>query len=184
MKIKISVNESSSDFAKEVEERSGIKVRECYQCGKCTAGCPVAYEMDYMPNQIIRFVQIGAKREALTSRTIWLCASCITCTTRCPKEVKIAELMDVLREMSLEEGLANPLEKNITTFNKSFLNSIKKHGRISELWMLNEYKMKRPKTALQDLIVAPQLISKGKLSFLPHDIKGKDVIKRIFEKCE
>ncbi|KKK90618.1 hypothetical protein LCGC14_2721200 [marine sediment metagenome] len=61
MKIKISLNESSADFAKEVEERSGIKVRECYQCGKCTAGCPVAYEMDYMPNQIIRFVQIGAR---------------------------------------------------------------------------------------------------------------------------
>ena len=184
MKIKITTKELTSDFAKEVEERSGIDVKKCYQCGKCTAGCPVAYEMDYMPNQIIRFVQIGAKREALTSRTIWLCASCITCTTRCPKEVKIAELMDVLREMSLEEGLANPLEKNVITFHQSFLNSVKKHGRISELWMLNEYKMKRPRTALQDLIVGPQMLSKGKLSFLPHDIKGKDAVKRIFEKCK
>lgn len=182
MKIKITSNKSSTGFAKEVEERSGINVKECYQCGKCSAGCPVAYEMDYMPNQIIRLVQIGARREALTSRTIWLCASCITCTTRCPKEVKIAELMDVLREISLEEGLANPLEKNITTFHRSFLNSVRKHGRISEFWMLNEYKRKRPKTALQDLAVAPQLISKGKLSFFPHDIKGKAAIKRIFEK--
>ncbi|MHC4454640.1 MAG: 4Fe-4S dicluster domain-containing protein, partial [Planctomycetota bacterium] len=89
MKIKITTKELTSDFAKEVKERSGIDVKKCYQCGKCTAGCPVAYEMDYMPNQIIRFVQIGARKEALTSRTIWLCASCITCSTRCPKEVKI-----------------------------------------------------------------------------------------------
>ncbi|MDR4504476.1 MAG: 4Fe-4S dicluster domain-containing protein [Candidatus Scalindua sp.] len=184
MKIKINLDNTSSDFAKEVEKRSGIKVKECYQCGKCTAGCPVAYEMDYMPNQIIRLVQIGARREALTSRTIWLCASCITCSTRCPKEVKIAELMDVLREMALEENLANPLEKNITAFHESFLNSVKKHGRISEVWMLNEYKMKRPKTALQDLAVAPHMIAKGKLSFLPHDIKGKDAIARIFKKCK
>jgi len=72
MKIKITTKELKSDFAKEVEERSGIDVKKCYQCGKCTAGCPVAYEMDYMPNQIIRFVQLGLKHEALTSRTIWL----------------------------------------------------------------------------------------------------------------
>ena len=184
MKIKITTKELKSDFAKEVKERSGIDVKKCYQCGKCTAGCPVAYEMDYMPNQIIRFVQLGLKHEALTSRTIWLCASCITCSTRCPKEVKIAELMDVLREMALEEGVANPMEKNITTFHEAFLNSVKKHGRISEFWMLSEYKRKRPKTALQDIAIGPQLMMKGKLSLTPHDIKGKDSIKRIFEKLK
>ncbi len=182
--MKITTKELTSDFAKEVKERSGIDVKKCYQCGKCTAGCPVAYEMDYMPNQIIRFVQIGARKEALTSRTIWLCASCITCSTRCPKEVKIAELMDVLREMALEEGVANPLEKNITTFHDAFLNSVKKHGRISEFWMLSEYKRKRPKTALQDIAIGPQLMMKGKLSLAPHDIKGKESIKRIFEKLK
>jgi heterodisulfide reductase subunit C len=92
--------------------------------------------------------------------------------------------MDVLREMALEEGLANPMEKNITTFHQAFLNSVKKHGRISELWMVNEYKMKRPKTATQDLGIAPKMISKGKISFLPHNIKDKNAIKRIFEKCK
>jgi len=139
-----------------------------------------------MPNQIIRFVQLGLRKEALTSRTIWLCASCVTCTTRCPKEVKIAELMDVLREMALEEGVANPMEKDITTFHKAFLNSIKKHGRISECGMLMEFKRKRPKAALksviQDVADGSQLMMKGKLSLAPHDIKGKDSIKRIFKK--
>ncbi|MCR4290542.1 MAG: hypothetical protein NUV86_09835, partial [Candidatus Scalindua sp.] len=92
------------------------------------------------------------------------------------------ELMDVLREMALEEGVANPMEKNITTFHEAFLNSVKKHGRISEFWMLSEYKRKRPKTALQDIEIGPQLMLKGKLSLTPHDIKGKKSIKRIFEK--
>ncbi|MGR3317385.1 MAG: 4Fe-4S dicluster domain-containing protein [Candidatus Anammoxibacter sp.] len=180
----ITLNELSSGFSAEIEKRSGIKVRECYQCGKCTAGCPIAFEMDAKPSQVIRFVQLGAKKTALTCRTIWLCASCETCTTRCPMNVEIAELMNVLREMALEEGVANKEEKNIIEFGKAFLNSTRKHGRISELWMINEYKMKRPKTALQDMKLAPQMFAKRKISLLPHNIKGRKQIERIFEKCK
>ncbi len=173
-----------SGFADLVEKKSGIKVRECYQCGKCTAGCPVAFEMDSKPSQVIRFVQLGAKKAALSCRSIWLCASCETCTTRCPMNVEIAELMNVLRELSLKEGLSNGEERNIVEFGKAFLNSVKKHGAVSEMWMVNEYKMRRPGTALQDLKIAPKMISKGKISLLPHNIKGRDVVKRIFEKCK
>lgn len=183
MDTTITSNELLSGFPDEIEKRREIKVRDCYQCGKCTAGCPIAFEMDAKPSQIIRFVQIGAKKAALTSKTIWLCASCETCTTRCPMNVEIAELMNVLREIALEEGMANRDESNIVEFGKAFLNSVKKHGRISEMWMINEYKIKRPNTALQDVNLAPKMMAKRKISLLPHNIKDRKAIKRIFEKC-
>lgn len=184
MTATITLSELLSDFPDEIEKRRGIKVRECYQCGKCSAGCPIAFEMDAKPSQVIRFAQLGAKKAALTCRTIWLCASCETCATRCPMNVEIAELMNVLREIALEEGVANIDEKNIIEFGKTFLNSVKKHGRISEMWMINEYKMKRPNTAFQDLNLAPKMLAKHKISFLPHNIKDRKAIKRIFERCK
>ena len=184
MTTTITTEELLSDFSSEIEKRRKIKVRECYQCGKCTAGCPIAFEMDVKPSQVIRLAQLGAKKEALTCRTIWLCASCETCTTRCPMNIEIAELMNVLREFALEEGVANKDERNIVEFGKAFLNSVRKHGRISELWMINEYKMKRPNTAFQDLNIAPKMLKKRKISFLPHNIKGRKAIKKIFDKCK
>ncbi|MGR3220660.1 MAG: 4Fe-4S dicluster domain-containing protein [Candidatus Anammoxibacter sp.] len=180
----ITLNELTSGFPAEIEKKSGIKVQECYQCGKCTAGCPIAFEMDVKPSQLIRFVQLGAKKTALTCRTIWLCASCETCTTRCPMNIEIAELMNVLRETALEDGVENKEEKNIIEFGKAFLNSARKHGRISELWLINEYKMKRPNTALQDVKLAPKMLAKRKISILPHNIKGRQQVERIFEKCK
>ncbi len=173
-----------SNFTEEIEKRSGIKAAECYQCGKCSAGCPIAFEMDSLPSRIIRLVQLGAKDEALRSRTIWLCASCETCTTRCPMNIEIAELMNVLREMALEMGVANKSEKNIIEFGKAFLRSVKKNGRVAEVMMINDYKMRRPMTALQDLSVAPKLMAKKKLSFRPHAIKGQETVERIFKNCE
>lgn len=184
MTITITSENLLSNFPSEIEKISGIDVRECYQCGKCSAGCPVAFEMDAKPSQIIRFVQLGARKEALTSKTIWLCASCETCTTRCPMNVEIAELMNVLRELSLKEGFATEEEANIVQFGKAFLSSVRKHGRISEMWMVNEYKMNRPGTALQDLKLAPKMLARQKISLFPHNIKGRKVIKRMFKKCK
>ncbi len=102
------VNLSSSigsSFVAGVEKVSGQKLLACYQCGKCSAGCPMASHMDILPNQVIRMAQLGMKEKLLASRTIWTCVSCFTCNSRCPKNIRIAEVMESLRQTALRNGL-------------------------------------------------------------------------------
>ncbi len=91
------------DFVKKVKEISGQELLDCNQCGKCSAGCPMASAMDLLPNQVIRMAQLG-QEEVLKSRTIWLCASCLTCESRCPRGVDLSRVMDALRLIVLRSG--------------------------------------------------------------------------------
>ncbi len=93
-----------SSFVANVERVSGQKLLACYQCGKCSAGCPMAPHMDILPNQIIRMAQLGMQKQLLASRTIWTCVSCLTCNSRCPKNIRIAEVIESLRQTALRNG--------------------------------------------------------------------------------
>jgi heterodisulfide reductase subunit C len=96
-----------SSFVAKIEKISGQKLLACYQCGKCSAGCPMAAHMDILPNQIIRMAQLGMQKQLLASRTIWTCVSCLTCNSRCPKNIRIAEVIESLRETALRSGQRN-----------------------------------------------------------------------------
>ena len=164
-------------FLDEVEERSGQRIRDCYQCLKCTSGCPVAEFMDVKPNSILRMVQYGMREEVFTSKTIWLCVSCMTCGVRCPNEVDISDVMDALREMAIEAGHSYDAEKNVVLLHEEFVRSIKWWGRAHEATMLAIYKL-RSLELLTDMGAAVKLIAKGKIPFIPSPIKGvKDVWK-------
>lgn len=154
----------------------------CYQCGKCSAGCPIRSYMEDSPNKIIRYIQLGLYEKALNSDTIWLCAGCLTCSTRCPKEFDLAKFMDALREIALKEGI-KVKEKNLLKFHKAFLNQIKNHGRAYELGLVREYKLATG-DLMSDVDVAPAMFMKGKIGILPHNIKDRDGMKDIFEKTE
>lgn len=101
MRIRIGIDVLRSELVRQVEELSGQDLLACYQCGKCAAGCPVAFAMDLLPSQVIRLAQLGQIEELLETQTIWLCAACQTCTTRCPKGVDLARIMEALRELAL-----------------------------------------------------------------------------------
>ncbi len=101
MSVYVSREPSSEDFIAKIESLSGQDLLACYQCGKCSAGCPMAKFMDILPNQIIRYAQLGLEETLLSSNAIWLCVSCYTCNTRCPKGVKIAEVVEAVRRVML-----------------------------------------------------------------------------------
>jgi heterodisulfide reductase subunit C len=163
-----------------VEEKAHTKTSSCFQCLKCSNGCPLSYEMDYLPAQIIRMVNLGMKEQVLGCGTIWVCASCETCTTRCPNDIDIAHVMDTLREMSIREGKAGP-EKNLRKFHESFLSAIKTWGRVHELQMIGTYKLKTLRF-LEDADIGMEMFKRGKIKLIPEPIKGRKAVKKIFKK--
>jgi heterodisulfide reductase subunit C len=167
-------------FVEEVEAYSGEPVSRCYQCRKCTLGCPLAYAMDVMPNAVMRMVQLGLEDELLKSETIWLCASCQTCTTRCPNDIDIAHLMDALRQLGQEKDVP-PGDKKVVKFHKAFLSSLRSHGRVFELGMVAQYKLSTF-DLFSDTKIAMKMLRRGKLKFFPDRIKGRREIRDMFAK--
>jgi heterodisulfide reductase subunit C len=103
MRTRLSRQKIRDPFVAKVEELSNQNLLVCYQCGKCSAGCPAVHDMDILPNQIIRFAQLGLEEELLDSKAIWVCASCMTCNVRCPKGINIAEVIEALRQILLRQ---------------------------------------------------------------------------------
>jgi len=101
MTVSINPDKTRQAFIKKVESISRQNLKACYQCGKCSAGCPMAAHMDILPNQVIRYAQLGMMNELLDSQSIWNCVSCMTCNSRCPKSVRIAEVFEALRQVLL-----------------------------------------------------------------------------------
>jgi heterodisulfide reductase subunit C2 len=169
-----------TNLSHKIFEASALNSSQCYQCGKCSAGCPVRSFMIDAPNQVVRYIQLGFDDKALNSSTIWLCASCLTCSTRCPKNFNLAKFMDSVREIALNNGI-KPSEKDTLEFHKAFLNQIENHGRAYELGLVRDYKLKTM-NLMQDVDVAPEMLLKGKLNILPHNVKDKKAVKKIFAK--
>ena len=169
-------------FSELVAQESGENLLACYQCQKCSAGCPVAYAMDVLPNQIIRMVQFGLRERVLSSNTIWVCASCYTCSVRCPNDIDIAKIMDVLRHIALKSKV-KPAEKDIPIFHSVFLDSIKSKGRIHELGLIWQYKTKT-RDFMKDAALGWKMFRKGKIKLFPSKFGGGREIKGIFSRFE
>ena len=102
MRVRISIGGVRGKFVRRVQEISGENVFSCYQCGKCSAGCPMVGEMDLLPSEAIHMIQMGLE-EVMEANTMWICASCLTCSVRCPKGIDIAAIMEALRKIALRE---------------------------------------------------------------------------------
>jgi heterodisulfide reductase subunit C2 len=165
-------------FLSEVARASGVDLQACYQCQKCSAGCPVAGEMDLLPNQILRHIQYGHRERVLGSNTIWLCASCYTCSVRCPNDIDIARIMDTLRHLAIRSG-SKPGERDIPVFHSVFLDEIKSRGRIHELSLIFRFKSKT-RDFLKDAGLGWKMFRLGKIKLLPSTSRGGKEIKEIF----
>jgi heterodisulfide reductase subunit C len=166
----------------EVRRRSGTEVGACFQCHKCSTGCPVGPEADFLPSQILRLVLLGAEDEVLGSRAIWLCASCEACTARCPMAIDIAGVMDALRIMAIDRQTALPNSRG-KQFHRCFLGSVRRHGRVYEMGMMAAYKL-RTFDLLSDAAKVPRLLAQGRLAILPNRGGGVRQVREIFRREE
>lgn len=172
---------ADSSFIGQVAKESGQNPYLCYQCGNCTAGCPFTEFFDYPVSKIMRLLQAGQKETILRSRAIWLCATCETCTTRCPCQIDVAQIMDTLRVIARRENYVS--EKEIKLFFDTFLDSMKKHGRVFELGVLLKYNLRSGKL-FTDADLGPKVLSRGKIHLFPTNIKGKEKVEKIFREFE
>lgn len=184
-------HENKNPDVRRVEELAHTNVVDCYQCGKCSAGCPMGDQMDLLPSTLIRLVQCGEVEKAASSTAVWQCVSCLTCSTRCPKSVDIAGVMDALKEVSIQKNCVNKRFKRIVAFQKAFLNTVYRNGRTNELEMVAEYKIRgflgdlNPILALKDAELGLPMLLLGKLHLKPGSpVKDKALVRRIFKKCE
>lgn len=165
----------------EALDRAGLDVRACFQCGRCSSGCPVAPFMDVLPMEMIRLAAMGQEETLLASHTIWLCASCQTCTTRCPNAIDIAGVSDHLRERNLAQGL-EVAEPRVAAFHHSFLRSVRRWGRTYELGMLGFYKL-RARDLFGDMGLGFAMFRRGKLHYFPRRARAKHQVRAMFKKA-
>jgi heterodisulfide reductase subunit C len=173
---------NDTGFLEEVERRSGTPVSACFQCHKCSSGCPIGPDMDLLPSQVMRLAHLGMEGEVLESQSIWLCASCEACTTRCPMEIDIAAVMDALRILAVERKV-DISDRRGKQFNRSFLGSVRNHGRVFEAGMMTAYKL-RTRDLLADVDKVPKMLAKGKLSFLPKRSGSVKEVREVFRRAE
>lgn len=169
-------------FLWDIERASGEKVSTCFQCEKCTNGCPLTFAMDVPPHKLVHMIHLGLQDQVLLSNTSWVCAACETCTTVCPNAIDIAHLMDSLKQMAERAGTKG-VHRDTVYFNKAFLASVKRHGRLYELGMMIDYK-RRTGNLFGDVGLAWDLFKRGRLKLLPGKLWGGGQVRAIFRKAE
>lgn len=173
---------STKTLADDIINITSQNPNKCYQCGKCSAGCPLRKYMDISPNQAVRFFQLGKYDVVLNSNTIWLCAGCMTCASRCPKNFDLHKFMDAMREIAIRYGI-KPKDKKVAAFHESSINQMKKHGKMNEFGLIFDYKLKTF-DLFQDVDNAPKMVMNGKIGLKNHSVKDKNIISKIFKKAD
>jgi heterodisulfide reductase subunit C len=164
-------------LARDLQSLTGENVMLCYQCKKCTLGCPSAYAMRIKPHELVRAIQFGLSEEIYWSGTIWICLSCETCNTRCPQDINILRVIDGLREMSREVDYYNP-QSAIPALHRIFMSFVERFGRIYELGLALLINL-RMLTPFKDIDMASPMLMKGKLKPLPHFSHGAKELRRV-----
>ncbi len=153
------------NLAAQLQAELGQNIFLCYQCLKCSNGCPLSDFFDRQPHQIMRLLQLGEDQSALQAQTPWLCASCQTCSTRCPQGLDIAAIMAYLTRQARARRM-KPKVPQVDAVNRAFLRGIRLWGRIYEIGLMAEVKL-RTGQIREDMELGMRMLRKGKLSLLP-----------------
>ncbi|HTQ85467.1 MAG TPA: 4Fe-4S dicluster domain-containing protein, partial [Candidatus Solibacter sp.] len=128
--------EADPDWARQVSERPGCEgLFSCLQCGACSGTCPLSIYMDLTPRRVVALVREGFRQDALSSRTIWLCASCYSCAVHCPRQIHITDLMYSLKREAVRTHLY-PARLPIPVLAEEFYKMVRRRGRSSEFWLV------------------------------------------------
>ena len=169
-------------YREKLVKRVEADVRDCYQCGNCSAGCPAAFTFDYTPNQVMRMLQVGLVDKVLDSSAIQLCIQCLTCTARCPRNIDIAGIFEDLKTVATAQERDVP--EHVKTFNRTFLSAVAKFGRLPEFYDMATFYVGtlNPKMALGNVGLMVPVLARRKMPLVPRRAKGADEVGRIYKK--
>ena len=161
-------------------DAADVRQYDCYQCGKCSGGCPMADAMDLKPRGVMRCAQIGSLGRILNSNTIWLCTGCSSCVDRCPHDVNVPALIEEARYEAIRCGIKR---HDSVVLNKTFIANLKAFGRSHEMLLAGLYNVFALKP-IQDISSLPHMLEKGLISPMPESIDGASEVKELIERAE
>lgn len=160
------------------------KIKSCIQCGTCTGSCPVSYAMDISPRDVIALFRAGDMDTLLNSKTIWVCASCYACQTRCPSLIKVTDIIYALKRLAMEKNIYPP-HFPVYSLSKSFVRIMSQYGRLHEPRLLVYYFMKTSPYKLFSFVpLGLRMARKKRISYTATKIKDLENFKKIIKKAE
>ncbi len=163
-----------------IAAEAGVDLKDCYQCGKCTAGCPLADGMDLMPREVIRYLQLGMAEVVLDAKTPWICAQCVVCSSRCPQNVDICSVMRAVRQASKHAGKRPVREADI--FDDEFIANVRAHGVSNEQYLAAFYNMKSGHFT-QDMGNATRMLKRGMVGVALHNTAGRADVAAVIDRA-
>ena len=182
MAITIKKGKTTEGLIRRIEQMTGTDLSSCYQCKRCTSGCPVSKLVNSPPSEIMRRLHLQVGDELLDSEIVWMCVSCETCSARCPMGIDVAAVMDALRVLAREKKAATK-KGNVPLFNRAFLKTVKFFGRTYDIAVIAAYKLGTLKL-MDDTEKFPSMLKKGKISLLPSLSGDRKTTRRIFRKAK
>lgn len=157
-------------FRDEIQALSGQNVNLCFQCGKCSCGCPLADKMDLKPAQVMHSIRLGRADSVLKSQTIWLCVDCEACVSRCPQQVEPAAAMAAARVLALQKGI-KPSLKVIDIYYRGFVDNMRLNGKIHDASVAGITQLLTGQL-ISDLPLAMKLLRRGRVKLPPLPFGG------------
>jgi heterodisulfide reductase subunit C len=162
----------------------GERLRECLQCGTCSAVCPMAAYMDYTPRRLMGMTRAGYRDEVLSSFMIWVCASCYACTVACPKQIPITDIVHGLRRMAVEEGVY-PKRFTNPVMTRELVGMAESRGRSTESWIaMKSYLRTDPWQLLKHAMVGLRLVLRGRMSFRRESMRDRRQLRELLRAME
>ena len=163
---------------------AGERIKRCIQCGTCTGSCPVSYAMDISPRELIALFRSGEMETIMKSRTIWICASCYACTTRCPSGIKITDIMYALKRTAMEKKYESK-SPQVQILANLFIENLMAYGRLHEGTLIRKFYTKTNMWKLFGLIpLGKKMYDKKRIALFPKKINARDTLARIIKKAQ
>lgn len=173
-------------FVEEIaSEPGGECIRWCIQCGTCSGSCPNVNRMRHTPREIIALARAGMREEVLSSNTMWFCVSCYLCAARCPRGIPLTDIMYALKNLAIKEHIVRRGGRS-STLARTFVENVNRDGRQSEFGLMRRYFFRiyrfNPVGVASQIPLALKLLTRGRIPFRPHRIKGREDLRAIMKK--